>query len=489
MAGISKENFLREYSRKLMEGSAALFVGAGLSQPAGYVNWMELLNEIADDLNLEIDREHDLIALAQYHYNDRNSRTKLNEKLIEEFTKNAMVTDNHKFIAKLPIHTVWTTNYDKLIEDSFKQECKQVDVKITPESVSQFRSGTEVNVFKMHGDVSLPDKAVITKDDYENYSQSRELFTIRLKSDLVSLTFLFLGFSFTDPNIDYILSRIRILLQENKPTHYCIIKRPKLENSSPEAKADYEYDLRKLELRVNDLKRFGIQTVLIDDYKEITDILVELNRRAFLKNIFVSGSADEGFNEFDLTRLSLFVRSLGHEIISRGYNLVSGYGKGIGSDLIVGSLESAYLTSSNIRNRLILRPFPITVEEKRKDEVYLKWREHILSIAGFSIYIAGNKYDSVKKAIVQADGVIQEFKITASEPFYNYPIPVGVTGYVAREIWEKVYNDLGKYYGPINVTHELSVLNETKSSNEELIEAIFSIIKKVRNKGINNVFL
>ncbi|OPL10283.1 MAG: hypothetical protein AVO34_11370 [Firmicutes bacterium ML8_F2] len=484
MIGISKEIFMREYSRKLMEGSAALFVGAGLSQPAGYVNWRELLNEIADDLNLEIDREHDLIALAQYHYNDRNSRTKLNEKLIEEFTKNAKITHNHNLIVKLPIYTIWTTNYDKLIENSLEQEYKQVDVKITPESVSQFRPGTDVTVFKMHGDVSLPDKAVLTKDDYENYSQNRELFTIRLKSDLVSLTFLFLGFSFTDPNIDYILSRIRILLQENKPTHYCIVKKPKPRNSTPEAEADYEYDLRKLELRVNDLKRFGIQTVLIDDYKEITDILVELNRRAFMKNIFVSGSADEGFDGFDHTRLLLFIRSLGYEIISRGYNLVSGYGKGIGSDLVLGALESAYLTPSSIRNRLILRPFPLTVEKERKSEVYLKWREYMLSFAGFSIYVAGNKFDPAKRDIVLADGVMQEFKIGTSESFYNHPIPVGVTGYVAREIWEKVYHDLSKYYGPVNVAQEFSILNEAKSSNEELIKAIFSIIEKVRDKKV-----
>jgi hypothetical protein len=41
MAGITKAQFIREYSKKLMEGNAALFIGAGFSQPAGYVNWKE----------------------------------------------------------------------------------------------------------------------------------------------------------------------------------------------------------------------------------------------------------------------------------------------------------------------------------------------------------------------------------------------------------------------------------------------------------------
>ena len=58
----------------------------------------------------------------------------------------------------------------------------------------------------------LPNDAVLTKEDYELYDLHRRVFTTTLQSDLVSKTFLFLGFGFTDPNIDYILSRIRILV-------------------------------------------------------------------------------------------------------------------------------------------------------------------------------------------------------------------------------------------------------------------------------------
>src|SRR5215470_313219 len=181
MAGITKAQFIREYSKKLMEGNAALFIGAGFSQPAGYVNWKELMRDIAEDLGLDIDKEYDLIALAQYHNNQRRSRTHLNEKLIEEFTKDARPTVNHPLLAQLPIHTVWTTNYDTLLEDAFKRHHRRVDIKITTENVAQTRPGVDVTIFKMHGDVAQPDKAVLTKDDYESYSLHRELFTIRLK--------------------------------------------------------------------------------------------------------------------------------------------------------------------------------------------------------------------------------------------------------------------------------------------------------------------
>jgi hypothetical protein len=50
------EIFLKEYTRALREDDAALFVGAGVSQPAGYVDWKQLLKDIAEDLDLDIDQ-------------------------------------------------------------------------------------------------------------------------------------------------------------------------------------------------------------------------------------------------------------------------------------------------------------------------------------------------------------------------------------------------------------------------------------------------
>ncbi len=490
MTGIPRDQFIREYSAKVMAGAAALFVGAGLSRPAGYVDWKKLMREIADDLGLQVDKEHDLVAVAQYHQNERQSRTKLDEQLIHEFTKDAKPTQNHRLIAQLPIQAIWTTNYDTLIEDAFRTEHKHVDVKISPENVAQSRPGIDSVIFKMHGDVSLPHEAVLTKDDYETYHVKRQLFTIRLQSDLITLSFLFLGFSFTDPNIDYILSRIKVLLAEqNKPTHYCILRKPQPPASPcPQAQADHDYDLRRLSLQVNDLKRFGIQTVLIDTYDEIADILQELNRRAFFRNIFVSGSAVQGTCDFDLARLNTFTRKLGNAIITRGFNIVSGYGVGIGAELLVGALEAAYFSPSSMRERLILRPFPIAVAEDEKAKVYRDWRNGIVSLAGFTIFVAGNKMTpGDDTSAVDAEGVTQEFEIGTNPPMRSYPIPVGATGFVAKQLWDKVRTQPNTFFESRDVTSEMDVLGDAGRSDEELIEAIFAIIDKVgsppRNTG------
>jgi len=38
------------------------------------VNWKELLKDIAADVGLDLDKEDDLVTLAQFHVNERGGR-------------------------------------------------------------------------------------------------------------------------------------------------------------------------------------------------------------------------------------------------------------------------------------------------------------------------------------------------------------------------------------------------------------------------------
>src|SRR5712671_5163260 len=98
MSEVSLEYFCQEYLKALEQGSAAVFAGAGLSDPSGFVNWKELMRDIAEELGLSVDEEADLISIAQFHVNKFGSRAKLNSSLIEEFTKDAEPTENHQVI-------------------------------------------------------------------------------------------------------------------------------------------------------------------------------------------------------------------------------------------------------------------------------------------------------------------------------------------------------------------------------------------------------
>ena len=416
------EDFYNQFLEALDEGNAALFIGAGLSQPSGFVNWKALLKDIADELGLNVDKEIDLIAVAQYHVNDRMGRPRLNKLLIEEFTKDAEISENHRLIASLPLHTVWTTNYDTLIEQAFREAQKRADVKISQADLEITLPRRDVIIYKMHGDISRPYDAVLTKEDYETYNMNRELFSMKLQGDLVGTPFLFLGFSFTDPNIDYILSRIRAMIgPKSQREHFCVIKLPQKPRGRGKKIAEYEYEKRKLLLRIGDLKRYGIRTIQINDYSEVTDILTELNRRSHRRNIFISGSA-HGYEPMGRDRIEKLSRDLGQEIIKRGYNLVSGFGLNIGSMVILGALETVYRDEkTDLGDRIILRPFPQQIPNGiNKEAFYAKYRKDMLSNSGFSVFICGNKLDPVTGETVISDGVLEEFEISNSCGSYGF---------------------------------------------------------------------
>jgi len=168
------ELFIQDYLKEIREDNAAIFAGAGLSAPAGFVNWRDLLRPIAEELRLDVDKEHDLVAVAQYHCNENGgNRHKLNQLLIEQLTVGAVPTDNHKVLARLPISTYWTTNYDQLIETALKDAGKIADVKYITEQLATTKSRRDAVVYKMHGDVEHPHDAVLIKDDYEKYHMKR----------------------------------------------------------------------------------------------------------------------------------------------------------------------------------------------------------------------------------------------------------------------------------------------------------------------------
>ena len=61
--------FKRKYTEALQNGNAAIFAGAGLSREYGYVNWKELLRNVAEEIYLDVDKEFDLVDVAQYYFN------------------------------------------------------------------------------------------------------------------------------------------------------------------------------------------------------------------------------------------------------------------------------------------------------------------------------------------------------------------------------------------------------------------------------------
>ncbi len=137
---MNKDVAFKDILKNLREENLAIFAGAGMSAKAGFVCWSELMRPIAEELELKIENETDYVALARYHENEFKTRSKINQLLINELSSNAIITENHQILSRLPISTYWTRNYDKLIETSLEKEGKIPDVKYTVKQLTLTKS-------------------------------------------------------------------------------------------------------------------------------------------------------------------------------------------------------------------------------------------------------------------------------------------------------------------------------------------------------------
>ncbi|HEK21208.1 MAG TPA: hypothetical protein ENO28_12225 [Bacteroidetes bacterium] len=473
------EAFIKDFVKDLRENNAAVFAGAGMSRPSGFVNWSELLSDIADELGLDIDKEWDLISLAQYHVNESRGKAKINRKILEEFSEQAEPSINHKIIARLPLSTFWTTNYDTLIEDALREAGKIVDVKYEVDQLVTTRPKRDGTVYKMHGDVNHPSKAIITKEQYQAYYKTHEPFVSALSGDLITKTFLFIGFSFTDPNLDYVLSRLSTQFGQNTREHYCFIKKEtKAKNDDDDI---FRYKQRKQELMINDLKRYHIKALVVEDYTDITNVLQEIEMRYKKNTVFISGSAEE-YGEWGRETAQNFIHSLAKKIVSSGYNVVNGFGWGVGSAVINGALEAIYnKPQKSSFDQLILRPFPqFKTGKKELSELWEEYRQNMISLSGIAIILFGNKKND-NGQIVNAKGVVREFEIAIEQK--AIPIPIGKTGFAAKEIYDTVAKKFEDYYSSTPwIIPFIEEINDKNYEQDRIIETLIKIIHTINKQ-------
>ena len=474
---MKKDLFVREYTKAIQNGTAAIFAGAGFSKSAGFVDWATLLKDIAEEIDLDSSKETgNLPALAQYYENEKGNRNRLSELIRNEFCDIKEPDENHLLLSHLPIHTYWTTNYDHLIEDCLRREKKKVDVKVTEGNMSISMYGADAVVYKMHGDVDLADKTILTQREYETYGERHPLMLNALTRDFQSNTFLFLGFSFTDSNLNHIVSQLKTIAERNDggvKTHYCIMRKP--QQGIDENDADFSYRLKKDELNHKNLLKYGIEIIQVDDFNEITEILRDLNKAYYQKTVYISGAVAD-YGNWTKDTAERFVFKLGGSLVKNGYRIVTGYGLGIGNSVIGGVLNEVYMNKGKqLDDELIARPFP-----QGNDDIRAKWpayRKDMISYTGISIFLFGNKRNQ-DGDIVLSDGMQQEYDISESQG--NILIPVAATGGMSQSLWEQLMKQYGGEEPYKSLSKEYLAIRDDNAYKDpdKLLECILDIVMK-----------
>lgn len=438
---MERNKFIVEYARWLEDGTAGFFVGAGLSRQAGYPDWKALLKDIAAELKINLDQEHDLAGVAQWYVNKSGrQRTRIAQTVKDSFPDVAEVPNAQRIMARLPVRYVWTTNYDKLIERAWALQRRSLDVKAVKSDLSVSSPWADTTLYKMHGCVGHPADVVIATDDYELYRQTRAGFLHVLNGHLIALHCLFLGFSFSDPNIGHLLSIIRESMGDHPTQHYAIVRKPQ-KGEGKDADLMWEYEVARHSHWVADLQRYGINCVEIDDYSEIDSILLELEAAVARRSVFVSGSYPEDIRDQQRSHVELVATSVGNILADRGLRLVSGFGLTVGSAVVAGMLGRLYTRGvPSLDRSLYLRPFPqVTPEGFDESAFRRRYREDMMQQAGICIFIGGIRQGAVGPEM--APGVIEEYEIARA--LGKMIIPIAMTGGAAVEIWKRLNADGG----------------------------------------------
>jgi hypothetical protein len=134
-------------------------------------------------------------------------------------------------IVQLPWDAMYTTNFDLLVENAATSGLIKPAGEIRPIFTSTTSLGSfgesDILYYKLHGSIDFANtsdgRLILTKSDYRFYEEYRRPLFSRLRSDLLSRNFVFVGYSLSDTNFRAILEDCREQLGvETLPLSYAI---------------------------------------------------------------------------------------------------------------------------------------------------------------------------------------------------------------------------------------------------------------------------
>lgn len=474
----AKARFLKEFPDALVNEAGAVFIGAGVSMGAGYPSWAELLKEIGEELGVGSSDVHDLAALAQWSIQESGGATRVRNVLKEQIGKSLDVPESLRIIARFPVRHIWTTNYDRLVERAFEAIDRPIDPISGTKDLAIRATPGATRLYKMHGSIDRLDDVVISTDDYELYRSTRGSYLPLLQAHLTSMSMLFVGLSFTDPNVRHVLSLIRESFAEAPPEHFAIVRPPQ----KGDYKTEDEFKARSAQHRLwaKDLRRYGLVAVEIDDYSEVPELLRAVERRVAMNRVWVSGSWPTEPVDSEAARIYAFAEGAGRAIGKLGRSLVSGAGLVVGSATISGFLDTLRAGGGwDLERRLIARPFPQPLAGQAANRAqWTALREELARLSGAVIFVGGAK--TVEGTVVIADGVLEEARL--AEAAGAFLLPIGATGGAARQISERMIGSglACDGFGAQRPTDdELRALSDVSTSTGDLVDLVSTILKRV----------
>ncbi len=109
---------------------------------------------------------------------------------------------------------VYTTNYDHWIERAHELRGVPISKVVYGDDIADIVGGS-VSIVKFHGDLDHPDTMVLTEADYFERLRFEGELDLKLRSDLLQYSVVFVGYSLSDLNMRNMLYRLSLFRNEH----------------------------------------------------------------------------------------------------------------------------------------------------------------------------------------------------------------------------------------------------------------------------------
>lgn len=225
-----------ELAAAIRDGQAILFVGSGASAGLGAPTWSGLIAEIGRQLGYDADVFASLgasyLTVAEFYKIKKGGIGPLRSWMDNNWAVSDDVLSKsilHNLIVKLDFSVIYTTNYDRNLENSFKINNKDYKKISNISHLADPSPGTQI--IKLHGDFDDDNSIVITESDYFKRLDFTSALDLKLRSDVLGKTILFIGYSLSDINVRLLLYKLWEIWQlsgreSERPRSYLFLTRP-----------------------------------------------------------------------------------------------------------------------------------------------------------------------------------------------------------------------------------------------------------------------
>lgn len=175
----------------------------------------------------------------------------------------ALQAEIEKFrLLKNKISAIITTNYDCFLEDEvFKND---YEVFCHQNELFSSDSYNIAEIYKIHGSIRDAKSIVITERDYDDFNDSRKLIIAKMLTLFAESPIIFMGYSFTDENIQHIIEDFLSCLTskelKNISNHFVFISYKKGERYLRESKRTI-FTSNKIEIPITEIETDNFSAV------------------------------------------------------------------------------------------------------------------------------------------------------------------------------------------------------------------------------------